>query len=152
MHSMKEACKLKAARKSEKVDVFSGRPMRTEMLRNLGKSYENSPARSPATGVAGGGVECGGRAQTETAPTIPKFTIDRVAGVKKLSRACYYKIHWLGWESRHDSWELLSRLSRDTSVQYMQGLLKEYNDAPHIAAAEESEVMRDTGVLKMNKN
>ena len=130
MHNMKEACKPKAVRKSDEVDVFAGRPLRTEMLRNIGKSYENSPARSLA-GVDG----CGGRAKADNI-TIPKFKINRLVGVKKLGRACYYKIRWLGWSSQHDSWELVSRLSCDTSVQYMQDLLKRYNDEPYIAAAE----------------
>ena len=129
MPNMKEACKSKSVRTSGEVDVFAGRPLRTEMIRNIGKSYENSPARSTA-GVVG----CGGRAKAEKAP---KFKIDRLVGVKKLSRACYYKIRWLGWSSQHDSWELVSRLSEDTNVQYMQDLLKKYHDAPNIAAAEE---------------
>jgi hypothetical protein len=97
----------------------------------VGKSYENSPARSPATDVSCGVVKRGGRAKTK-AVTIPKYKIDRLVGVKKLSRTCYYKIRWLGWGSQHDSWELVSRLSHDTSVQYMKDLLKEYNDAPYI--------------------
>jgi len=148
MPNMKEACKSKSVRKSEEVDVFASRPMRMEMIRNIGKSYENSPA----TGVAGGGVACGGRAQTRKAPTIPKFTIDRVAGVKKLNKKFYFKIHWLGWGAAHDSWELVSRLSTDTSKQYMQDLLKKYNDAPHITDAEDLEAVGDTGVLMMNKD
>ena len=114
------------------MDVFAGRPLRTEMLKNLGKSYENSLALSTTTGKSGG-VGYGGRAKAK-GMTIPKFTIDRVAGVKKLNRMFYYKIHWLGWSSKYDSWESIRQLHEDTSVQYMQELLKEYNDAPHIAA------------------
>jgi len=124
---MKKTCEVKATRKSEKMDVFAGRPLRTEMLKNLAKSYKSSLALSTPGGV------CGGRAKAKTTE-IPKFTIDRVAGVKKLSRKFYYKIHWFGWSSKYDSWEPVSQLHEDTSVQYMQKLLKEYNDAPHIAA------------------
>ena len=122
----KRAAKRAAAEKvGEAGGAFSsggcGRPLRAETARNIDISYSDKRAKKAngRGGAAGAGA---------SAPAAQKWAIERVAGVKKINGALYYKIRWSGYGSEHDSWERGTQLSRDTSVEYLRGLVKDYDD------------------------
>jgi len=116
----------------------SGRPLRSAMLRNLGKSYVEPPrkreAAAGAAAAAGAGSPLAALAAAAAAARArarlpPKFEIERVCGVKKLNRECYYKVSWAGWGPEHDTWERGRQLSRDTGVGFLMRLVKAYRSA-----------------------
>ena len=104
-------------------DVFCGRPLRTAMVKNIGKSYQDKRVKRESGD--GDGAAAGARA---LAPGAEKWGVERVCGVKMLHRALYYKIRWAGYGPRDDSWERGRRLSRDTGAKYLRHLVDEYNN------------------------